>query len=472
MSDITLPEIGEGIEEASIINVFVSPGDTIKKEQSVVEIETDKAALELPSPFDGTISEVLVSVGDTIKIGQLIAKVNGGGDAPKKEEKVEKIEPKKKKEVKEEAKKEEKAEEKAPEVPDEIPDEVAKEAVEEVAEVAEEKKVETPEVKETKKEEEPDNVVSIVPDEKKVSAPASPSTRKLARELGIDINKVTGTESGGRISADDVIKHARQLIISCEATADTHRGTYQPNLPALPDFTKWGEIERAKMNTVRRLTAENLSMAWTIPHVTQHDKADITELEQLRKENKQKAKDAGGNLTITPILIKIVASALKVFPEFNSSIDMENTEIIYKKYVNIGFAVDTERGLFVPNIRNADKKNIIEIAKELSDISERTRNKKITPDELKGSTFTVSNLGGIGGTYFSPIIYYPDVAILGVSQSVLEPVFVDGKFEPKLMMPLSLSYDHRIIDGAAAARFLRWLVKALEEPFKILFEGH
>ncbi|MGI9553868.1 MAG: CatA-like O-acetyltransferase [Thermodesulfobacteriota bacterium] len=468
MSDITLPEIGEGIEEASIINIFVSPGDAIKKEQSVVEIETDKAALELPSPFDGTISEIVVSVGDVIKIGQLIAKVNGGGAAAKEK-------PAEKKEAKkEEVKKEEQTEEKAVE---EI-----KDTKKDVKEIVEEKKEEAPDEKIA---EEPDNVVQMqskaqetttpqttAKDEDKVSAPASPSTRKLARELGLDINKVPGTEPGGRISSDDVIKFAKQLIISCEATADTHRGTYQPNLPALPDFTKWGEIERKKMNTVRRLTAENLSMAWTIPHVTQHDKADITELDLLRKENKQKAKDAGGNLTITPILIKIVASALKVFPEFNASVDMENTEIIYKKYVNIGFAVDTERGLFVPNIQNADKKNIIEIAKELSDISERTRNKKVTPDELKGSTFTVSNLGGIGGTYFSPIIYYPDVAILGVSQSIIEPVYENGKFEPKLMMPLSLSYDHRIIDGASAARFLRWLVKAVEEPFKILFEGH
>jgi len=453
MSDITLPELGEGIEEATIINIFVSPGDSIKKEQSVIEIETDKAALELPSPFDGTISDILVSEGDVIKIGDLIAKVAEGGAAPKE------------KPAKKERKKEEKkADEKVVEVAVEEPKEEEAEEVEE--------KVDKPaETKAPEKKEETDNVVSIVKDEKKVSAPASPSTRKLARELGIDINGVSGTEPGGRISADDVIKFAKNLIAKSETTTETHRGKYQPNLPALPDFTRWGEIERAKMGTVRRLTAKNLTMAWTIPHVTQHDKADITELDQLRKANKQKAKDAGGSLTITPILIRIVASALKVFPEFNASIDMENSEIIYKKFVNIGFAVDTDRGLFVPNIQNADKKNIIDIAVELSDISERTRNKKITPDELKGSTFTVSNLGGIGGTYFSPIIYYPDVAILGVSKSTIEPVYVDGNFEPRLMMPLSLSYDHRIIDGAAAARFLTWLVKALEEPFKILFEG-
>jgi pyruvate dehydrogenase E2 component (dihydrolipoamide acetyltransferase) len=454
MSDITLPELGEGIDEATIINIFVSPGDTIRKEQSVIEIETDKAALELPSPVDGTISEMLVSNGDVIKIGDLIAKV-AEGEAPSKE----------KTPIKEKKKEEPKIVEKAKEDAEEIEDEPVKEV--------KLKKEKTPEADTKNKEEiaEPDNVVSIVKDENKVSAPASPSTRKLARELGIDINSIPGTDPGGRISSDDVIKYAKNLIANLETTADTHRGTYQPNIPALPDFSKWGEIEKKKMGTVRRLTAENLTMAWTIPHVTNHDRADITELDQLRKMNKQKAKDAGGNLTITPILIKIVSSALKVFPEFNASIDMESNEIIYKKFVNIGFAVDTERGLFVPNIQNADKKNIIDIAVELSDISERTRNKKITPDELKGSTFTVSNLGGIGGTYFSPIIYYPDVAILGVSKSSFEPVYIDGKFEPRLMMPLSLSYDHRVIDGAAAARFLTWLVKALEEPFQILFEG-
>jgi pyruvate dehydrogenase E2 component (dihydrolipoamide acetyltransferase) len=453
MSDITLPELGEGIEEATVINIFVSSGDSIKKEQSVIEIETDKAALELPSPFDGTISDILVSDGDVIKIGDLIAKVTEGGTAPKE------------KPAKKETKKEEKKDEK------EVVEVAVEEPKEKAAEEVEEKVDKPAETKAQDKKEEADNVVSIVKDEKQVSAPASPSTRKLARELGIDINSVSGTEPGGRISADDVIKYAKNLIANFETTAETHRGTYQPNIPALPDFSRWGEIERVKMGTVRRLTAKNLTMAWTIPHVTNHDKADITELDQLRKMNKQKAKDAGGNLTITPILIKIVSSALKVFPEFNASIDMESNEIIYKKFVNIGFAVDTDRGLFVPNIQNADKKNIIDIAVELSDISERTRNKKIKPDELKGSTFTVSNLGGIGGTYFSPIIYYPDVAILGVSKSSFEPIYVEGEFEPRLMMPLSLSYDHRIIDGAAAARFLTWLVKALEEPFKILFEG-
>ena len=458
MSDITLPELGEGIDEATIINIFVSPGDQLKKEQSVIEIETDKAALELPSPVEGTVSEMFVNNGDVIKIGDVIAKVDEGG-APTKD----------KAPAKKEKKKEPKVEEVIEQKEEEPVTEVIKE--EEKEPEAEVEGKEEVEVGSKQEETESDNVVPIVKEERKVSVPASPSTRKLARELGIDINRISGTGPGGRISSEDVIKFAKNLISNLEARADTHRGTYEPNLPALPDFSKWGEIEKKKMGTVRRLTAENLTMAWTIPHVTNHDRADITELEELRKMNKQKAKDAGGNLTITPILIKIVSSALKVFPEFNASIDMESNEIIYKKYVNIGFAVDTERGLFVPNIQNADQKNIIDIAVELSDISSRVRNKKITPDELKGSTFTVSNLGGIGGTYFSPIIYYPDVAILGVSKSSTEPVYIDGKFEPRVMMPLSLSYDHRIIDGAGAARFLSWLVKALEEPFQILFEG-
>ncbi len=470
MNDITLPEIGEGIKQASVVNVFISHGDSIQKEQPVIEIETDKAAIELPSPYDGTVSEVAVKVGDTIGIGQLIAKINdeavNGKEKPTEKAKEKKatepttVEIAENEAVNGKEKPTKKAKEKKATEP----------TIETDQEITKEVKPENKEVQEHDKQSDLKPIIDK--DEKKVSVPASPSTRKLARQLGIDIGRVSGTGPGGRISTEDVIKHAKNIISSYDQQTSTHRGAYIPNLPDLPDFNKWGKIETVKMNTVRRLTADNLSMAWTIPHVTQHDKVDITELDELRKKNKQKAKEAGGNLTITPILIKVVASALKVFPEFNASIDIENNNIIYKHFYNIGFAVDTDRGLFVPNIRNANQKNIIEIAAELSDISNRVRNKKITPDELKGSTFTVSNLGGVGGTYFSPIIYYPDVAILGVSQSTIEPVYINGAFEPRLMMPLSLSYDHRIIDGVAAATFLRWLVRALEEPFKILFEGH
>jgi len=222
---------------------------------------------------------------------------------------------------------------------------------------------------------------------------------------------------------------------------------------------------------VRKLTAERLSQAWKAPHVTQHDKADITEMEKLRKQYGKDVAAAGGKLTMTSIILKISASALKAFPQFNASIDMENNRIIYKKYYNIGVAVDTDRGLLVPVIRDADRKNIEELSVDLSVLSEKARTKKITAPELQGGTFTISNLGGIGGTYFTPVLNAPEVAILGVSRAVTEAVYIDGQFQPRLMLPLSLSYDHRLIDGADAARFVRWIAEALEEPFKLSLEG-
>jgi pyruvate dehydrogenase E2 component (dihydrolipoamide acetyltransferase) len=225
------------------------------------------------------------------------------------------------------------------------------------------------------------------------------------------------------------------------------------------------------MSKVRRLTAERLTEAWTAPHVTQYDKADITELEKLRKEYGQEVAKAGGKLTMTSIILKVIASALKVFPQFNASVDMGNGEILYKKYYNIGVAVDTDRGLLVPVIKNANKKNITKLSVELTKLSEKARNKKISVDELQGGTFTISNLGGLGGTYFSPVLNAPEVAILGISRSAVEPVYIDGDFKPRLMLPLSLSYDHRLIDGADAVRFLRWVIEALEEPFKLPLEG-
>jgi pyruvate dehydrogenase E2 component (dihydrolipoamide acetyltransferase) len=225
------------------------------------------------------------------------------------------------------------------------------------------------------------------------------------------------------------------------------------------------------MSKVRKLTAERLTKAWTAPHVTQYDKADITELEKLRKEFGDSVAKAGGKLTMTSIILKVIASALKAFPEFNASVDMENGEILYKKYYNIGVAVDTDRGLLVPVIKDVNKKNITKLSVELSELSEKARNKKITVDELQGGTFTISNLGGIGGTYFSLVLNAPEVAILGISRSAIEPVYIDGGFLPRLMLPLSLSYDHRLIDGADAIRFLRWIIEALEEPFKIPLEG-
>ncbi|RMG46341.1 MAG: hypothetical protein D6723_17235, partial [Acidobacteria bacterium] len=295
--------------------------------------------------------------------------------------------------------------------------------------------------------------------------PAAPSVRRLARELGIDIQDVPGTGPGGRISIQDVKNYARRLL--GERKAEMPVPT-----PPLPDFSRWGEIERRPLSNIRRVTAENMSRAWTlIPHVTHHDKADITELERLRKQFAARAEAAGGKLTITAIILKVAAAALKAFPQFNTSLDVANNEIVYKKYYHIGVAVDTDRGLLVPVIRDVDRKNLIELAVELHHMAEKARARKLTVEDMQGGTFSITNLGGIGGTAFSPIVYHPQVAILGISRAQWEPTFIDGQFQPRLMLPLSLSYDHRVIDGADAARFLRWIAEALEQPFRLILEG-
>jgi len=447
------------------------------------------------------VKGIHVSEGEQVKIGQLLITIDEDAETAEKEEKAE---TKPKEEVKEE-KKEKKKEEKKKEPKVEVKEEREKEKVS-AEEKAEEEEPE--EVKEAEEKKEPDEKTVSADKEQgevvefsrptktaakakpsSVHAPASPSVRRLAREIGVDINEVPGSGPGGRISEEDVKNYARQVLASgtkpssrevkrdveltTEDTSATHMISMVESvvIPRLPDFAEWGEIERKPMTNVRRKTAEHVSYGWVSPHVTQHDKADITNLEELRKEYGKKAEEAGGKLTVTAIILKVTASALKVFPQFNTSVDMAGGEIIYKKYYHIGIAVDTDRGLLVPVIRDVDKKNIIELSVELNEISEKARNKKLTIEEMRGGTFTISNLGGIGGTYFTPIINFPEVAILGVSRSSVEPVFIDGQFEPRLMLPLSLSYDHRVIDGADAARFLRWVAEALEQPFKLVLEG-
>jgi pyruvate dehydrogenase E2 component (dihydrolipoamide acetyltransferase) len=298
-------------------------------------------------------------------------------------------------------------------------------------------------------------------------APAAPSVRRMARELGVDINQVVGTGDGGRISIEDVKAFAKRLV-----EGGSRGGAAQAE--PLPDFSRFGPVERQPMRAVRRKTAEHLSAAWaTIPHVTQFDLADITGLEELRKKYAKQVEAAGGNLTVTSIAVKIVAAALKVFPQFNASIDLAASEIIIKKYVNIGVAVDTDRGLLVPVIKDADRKNIVQLSVELAQLSEKARTRKIALEEMQGGCFSISNLGGIGGTYFTPIVNAPDVAILGVSRARMEPVYnkESGQFSPRLMLPLSLSYDHRAIDGADGIRFLRWVCEALEQPFVLALQG-
>ena len=296
---------------------------------------------------------------------------------------------------------------------------------------------------------------------------AAPSVRRLARELGVDISGVSGSGAHGRITFADV----KSFLQRTSSTQSNGSGVSIPQI-TLPDFAKWGEVERQAMSGIRRATADHMARCWaTVPHVTQFDRADITDLEKLRKQFGAKAEKAGGKLTVTAIALKVVASALKQFPQFNASIDMASNEIVLKKYVHIGVAVDTDRGLLVPIIRDVDKKNIIELTTELTVLGDKARSKKTTLDEMQGGCFTITNLGGIGGTNFTPIVNAPEVAILGMSRGTMEPVWNGNAFEPRLMMPLSLSYDHRAIDGADGARFLRWICSALEQPFLLTLEG-
>ena len=435
MTDFNLPSLGENVADGDVLRVLVKPGDTLDKDQPVLELETDKATIEVPSTVAGRVKEVKVKAGDKVKVGQAILSVEDGVAAPAK--------------------------------PAVVPPEAGPKAQPRVDEPA------APTNPGTKS----DKVVDISrgaraaaeptpPSAPEIpAAPAAPSVRRLARELGVDINQVTGTGDGGRVSDEDVKNHAKRLLTGAG------RGPAAAAEP-LPDFSRWGEVERQPLRAVRRKTAEHLSAAWaTIPHVTQGDLADITALETLRKRFAQQTEAAGGSLTVTAIAVKVAAAALKVFPHFNASIDLAAGEMILKKYVNIGVAVDTDRGLLVPVIRDADRKNISQIAAELAQLSDKARTRKIALDEMQGGTFSISNLGGIGGTYFTPIVNAPEVAILGISRARVEPVYRDGQFVPRTVLPLSLSYDHRAIDGADAIRFLRWIVEALEEPFVLALES-
>ncbi len=426
--EFKVPDLGENIESADVINVLVKKGDTISKDQGVIEIETDKATIEVPSSVEGKIVEVNVKTGDKVKVGDILIKVESTSVAPVEKKKSDEV-----KEKKDEPAKEDKAEQKS-----------------------EDRDGEVEEMKPGERDHQPPIM--------RGSAPAAPSVRRIARELGVDINKVPGSGEDGRISMDDVKGYVKRAM---QAKGESIGLGIKKE--TLPDFSKYGKIERVAMSKIREKTATHLSYAWTvIPHVTQFDKTDITEFEKDRKELSKKVEEHGAKLTVTGILIKIIAEGMKKFPQFNSSIDMDKKEVIYKKYINIGLAVDTEYGLLVPVIKNADNKNLIEISVELNNLAEKARNKKLSLDEMQGGCFTITNLGGIGGTYFTPIVNSPEVAILGVSRGNYEPVYnKEGKFEPRLMLPLSLSYDHRIIDGADAARFLRWVCEALEEPLKI-----
>jgi len=488
-TEIKLPKLGESVDSGVVSKVLISAGDSVTEDQPVIELDTEKATVEVPTPIGGTVKEVRVKEGETIKVGQVILTVEEG--AGEKEEKTkpeaeakrketqQKTEPATKpkeadKKTEPEAKVEDKAKahEKEPE-PEAEPEPEQKARGEVKSRATKDGKEQEDKVAPTPLEKEPEHA-KIEADARKTleaapePAPAAPSVRRMARELGIEISEVSGSGPGGRISEEDVRNYARSIILN---VVRPHLAQ-QPAAVPLPDFAQWGEVERKAMTGVRRKTAEHTRDAWlTIPHVTQFDEADITELEALRERYGEKAEAAGGKLTITAVALKVAAAALKVFPQFNASLDIEAEEIIYKKYCHIGVAVDTERGLLVPVIRDVDKKDLLELSVELTQLAEKARQKKLALEEMQGGTFTITNLGGIGGFGFTPIVNSPEVAILGIARATNRSVFVEGQFEPRLMLPLVLSYDHRLIDGADAARFLRWVAEALHQPFLLALEG-
>jgi pyruvate dehydrogenase E2 component (dihydrolipoamide acetyltransferase) len=474
-TDLTLPELGENIAGGDVLKVMVKVGDTLAKDQTVLELETDKATIEVPSSVVGKITEIKVKAGDKVKVGQAILSVEAG-DAPA-------------------AAAQKSAAPAAPEksapapaqkpaasaiAPAAEPDETSAEAPVPAPKAVEASTAEAPPAAARPASQGDNKVVDITrgarPSAGHASGapgsidapavPAAPSVRRMARELGVNINEVAGTGDEGRISIDDVKAHAKRLITAAAASVGAGAAGQRTAAEPLPDFSRWGAIERQPMRGVRRKTAEHLAASWaTIPLVTQNDLADITGFEDIRKRYTKQAGETAPPLTVTTLAVKIIAAALRKFPQFNVSIDMDADEIIVKKYVHIGVAVDTDRGLFVPVVRDADTKSLLEVSTEVAALAGKARSRKLTIDEMQGGTFSISNLGGIGGTSFTPLVNAPEVAILGISRGRMEPVFKDGQFIPRLMLPLSLSYDHRAIDGADAARFLRWVAEVFEQPF-------
>ncbi len=449
--EIRVPAVSEGVTEGTVVDIAVAVGDRVEFDQTLLELETDKAVIAIPSPIEGKITEIKVTVGDNVAIDAVIMVMESTGSAV-----ADAVEPETKVEVRPEPETEATSGPQAVVEPETEPSVQAEISLPMSAEV--EPAVDLRSVRRGD-----------------LVAPAAPSVRRLARDLGVDIYQVQGSGPGGRISAVDVRNFVRDTMqrITGGGAAPAVFGEF-PGLHAqrpLPDFTRWGEVAREPLSRVRELTADAMSYAWsTIPMVTQCDHARITEIEKFRKKFNLKA-ISENRLTMTAILTKICAAALKEFPRFNSSLDLARKELILKQSVHIGVAVDTPGGLLVPVLRDADQKGVERLALELNEIAEKTRERKISPAEMEGGTFTISNLGGVGGTSFTPIVYAPQVAILGVSTAEMQQVWNGQEFTPGLVMPLSLTYDHRVIDGADGARFLRWICEALENPLQLVMKG-
>lgn len=454
---VLVPDIG-GSHDVNVIEILVKAGDEIAKDDSLITLESEKASMEIPSPYAGIIKSIDLKVGDKVSEGDLIAlmeveEAKGEGEAKEGEGKEAQEE---KEEEKSEAVKEEKSSE---------AEEKSKKAEEETEKREKTEKVETSE--------------KIEKAEAKVKAPsfadiattahAGPAVRRFARELGVDLSKVKGSGQKGRVVVNDIKAYVKQTLTQ---GTEGGGGTLGFSLAPWPkiDHAQFGEVSVQPISRIKKISGSYLHRNWVrVPHITQFDEADITELEQFRKENKTLAEQQGVKLTPLVFIMKAVVVALKKFPQFNSSLDETGTELTLKKYYHLGVAVDTPNGLVVPVVRDVNQKGLFQLAKELGELSEKARKGQLTPKEMQGSSFTISSLGGIGGTYFTPIVNVPDVAILGVSRSQIKPIYIEGEFKPRLMLPLSLSYDHRVIDGAEAARFITFLVKQLTDIRRLLF---
>lgn len=441
-TELKLPDLGDNVASAVVVGVLVKEGDKLEAGAPFLELETDKAVVEVPAPSGGTVEKVLVKPGDEVKSGQVVVTLGDGAPAaapaPAKSE------------------------------PDPAPaPEAAKPASEEPKPAAPAPQPAPQAAPAPAKA--PSPQPAPAPGTRKL-IPAAPSVRRLARDLGVDLMQVVGSGPAYRISEGDV----RRFAEGGAAPAAPAGAPAAVPAPALPDFGKFGPTRREAMSGIRRATVRSMAQAWSlVPMVTQFDKADVTEMEALRKKYGPRAEKKGGKLTMTAILLKVAAAALKAFPKFNASIDTASNEVVFKDYIHIGVAVDTPTGLLVPVIRDVDKKGVIQLGLELGEIAAKARDRKLTPEEMQGASFTISNLGGIGGTGFTPIVNWPEVAIMGVSRSSMEPVWnaEKGEFEPRNIMPFSLTYDHRLIDGADAARFCRFVAEMLEDPFLLGFEG-
>jgi pyruvate dehydrogenase E2 component (dihydrolipoamide acetyltransferase) len=413
-----LPDLGEGIHEGEVLAVLVSVGDEVKEGDPILEVETDKAAVEIPSPYNGTVREILVKQGDMVQVGDVLMTFGNGEE----EEAVEKEKP--------------------------------AERAEKVVPMQAPARAEGP-------------------------VPASPATRRLARELGVDLHQITPTGPGGLVSADDVRAFAEkgEKVLEVPEVPRERPAEVVPMaapVPALPDFTKWGPVERVPVRSIRRATAKQMTLAWSqIPHVHNQEWVDITKLEAFRKNHKVEIEAKGGKLTHTVFAMKAAATALKTFPKFNATLDTEAGELVIKHYFHLGVAVNTDDGLIVPVIKEVDRKSIVELSIELNDLVLRTRERKATIEEMQGGTFTITNVGPMGGGFFAPIINYPEVAILGMGSASMQAVVKEKEenayeIVPRLMMPIVLCIDHRVLDGADALQFIRVLREALEDPEELL----